>query len=171
MKKVLFIMFVFAVGLSACSNTENTKSSDENSQSSTIETTAVEKSKEDIAIDVAERYENMNFDSYNTGIQIDDFERYPDDNIGNKSYFLAKVFQVLETDGENNHYLATVNLSETETKTVLLLVSKNETYKNIIKGDELRVFVHFVEIFNYETTSGSNNQVPAFYIDAYKIEE
>lgn len=155
MKKFLLGLALILIILSGCGSSEDdAKAFSENSSSN------VEESREPF---VAE--------SYSTGIPFDSFVRSPEENKGNKTMFVAKVFQVISVEDENDlvQYMATVTPEKNKKVTVLLAKKKKELETNIIEDDEIRVWVKSLGDIEYETASGTSNTVPAFYIDGYTI--
>lgn len=155
MKKYLVVCLLsFAILVGCGESNKDSKSINDNSSSK------IEESREPF---VAE--------SYSTGIPFDSFVRSPEENKGNKTMFVAKVFQVIQPENGDNlvQYMATVTPEKDKLITVMLTKKKEELGDNIIENDEIRVWVKSLGTIDYETTSGSNNSVPAFYIDGYTI--
>lgn len=112
------------------------------------------------------------FDStrYVDKTSLNDLLRDPERYKGAKQSFVAKVFQVSSDEDEGiTQYLATVTPSPDERVTITLLIKNKELKTKILKDDELRVWVRYIKPLEYETVSGSMNEVPAFYLDHYNI--
>ncbi|MEO1768256.1 hypothetical protein [Candidatus Enterococcus ferrettii] len=112
------------------------------------------------------------FDStlYVDNTSLKDLMRDPEIYKGAKQSFVAKVFQVSTDEDEGiTQYLATVTPSPDESVTIALLIKNKELETKILEDDELRVWVRYIKPLEYETVSGSTNEVPAFYLDHYNI--
>lgn len=112
------------------------------------------------------------FDStlYVDNTSLNDLMRNPENYKGVKQSFVAKVFQVSSDEDEGmTQCLATVTPSPDESVTIALLVKSKELETKILEDDELRVWVRYIKPLEYDTVSGSTNEVPAFYLDHYNI--
>ena len=130
------------------------------------------KKKESASSSESSSEEKYEFDStrYVDKTPLDDLMRDPEQYKGVKQSFVAKVFQVSSDEDEDiTQYLATVTPSPNERVTITMLIKNNEIKTKILKDDELRVWVRYIKPLEYETVSGSTNEVPAFYLDHYNI--
>lgn len=155
MKKIGFLLLIFFSILAGCSNNGSDKK----------EKTAVSESNDTT---VTSSQETIDFTTYNTGIDFDEFIRNPEKMQDKKTIFVAKVIQVMESD-KLNQYLATVTPSETETVTVALVINKEKLSDTIIDGDEIRVWVRGLGVYEYTNTLGTDKTAPRFLIDGYDI--
>lgn len=108
---------------------------------------------------------------FNTDIPFNAFVKKPKANIGIKTMFVAKVFQIVESkkDSYLMQYMVTVTPDPKTKKTATLLLEKNKLDATIHKDDEIRVWVQSLGEFSYRTTKGLNKDVPAFNIHNYEI--
>ena len=179
MKKIALCLLFLSLALFGCS-------SEENDPEQTVQTTEVEKVEKRILAEqpqneerdkkydeLSEKTTTLDEASYKTNdVQLETFERYPNENIDQKVFFLVKVFQIIDdpTD-ENIYYLGFVTPEKDVQKTVLLNIPKDEVYKKILEDDEIRVLARYKDLYEYKNKDGVQKSAPEFYVDLYQIVE
>lgn len=179
MKKTALCLLFLLFALFGCS-------SGENDQEQTVQTTEVANVEKKILAEqpknqdrdkkydeLSEKTTKLDEASYKSNdVQLETFERYPNENIDQKVFFLVKVFQIMDDPTDDNiYYLGFVTPEKDVQKTVLLTIPKDDVYKKILEDDEIRVLARYKDLYEYENKDGIQKSAPEFYVDLYQIVE
>ncbi|WP_122646690.1 hypothetical protein [Enterococcus mediterraneensis] len=155
MKKLMLLSLLVLGILGGCAS-ENKKA--ESSSSSAFSESSAS----------TQQVEKIDFTTYNTGIDFEEFVRDPEGSQDKKTILAAKVIQVMEAD-DLVQYLGTIQTSPDKSFTVALVISKEKITNKVIEGDEIRVWVRGLGVYEYTNTLGVEKTIPRFLIDGYDI--
>lgn len=112
--------------------------------------------------------EPLDFESYSTNINFDEFVRNPNENIGKKKISVTKIIQVVSSD-DDLILLGTVRPAPNVTRTVMFMIPKENITENILEQDEIRVWMRLAKETSYTATTGAEKHVPLFIVDFYEL--
>ncbi|SFK95615.1 hypothetical protein [Salinicoccus halodurans] len=150
-------------------NTEEVEETEEKTEESTNETVAAEESEADELEEEIEEPTDDSFDpaDYQTGIEMAELERRPDDFIGQKFMYEGKIVQVME-DEPYTAYRVAVNDDYDRIAYIQMFSSTLE--QRYLKDDYITFYGHYEGLLNYETVIGGEQTVPSFTVNGSHIE-
>ncbi len=105
--------------------------------------------------------------TYQSGIDISELERRPDEFAGQKFMYQGKIIQVMETD-TTTAYLVAINDDYNHVAYIQMPSSTLE--QRYLDNDYIIFYGYYGGLYNYDTAIGGENIVPIFVVSGEHIE-
>lgn len=182
MKKLLVgvVISVVSVALVGCSSQNDKQESSHSTSSSTKKTSDSSKEfkllieqephiREEKIDKLANKIDELDLESYSSGIRVKSLIRDPSAHKGGKIYSLARIVQLINDPEEKYIYcMGYITYEKNDREYAMLAIPKDEVYVNILKDDDIRFWAVFSNSYEYTTQNGDRNTLPLLKVDAYQ---